>query len=289
MLVTPDLWPPFLLWTLAALQGLIIGSFLNVLILRLPQKMYAEQTTIGDEDAPMPDYRWFGLHYLITPSSQCPQCQQDIRAWQNIPVISWLLLRARCANCQHPISIRYPLIELLSGLLTFALVWHFGASMSTLYLCILVWGLIALTVIDIDEQLLPDQLTLPLLWLGLLVNLSATFTTLENAIIGAVVAYLSLWFIFHLFYLVTGKEGMGYGDFKLFAVFGAWFGWNLLPQILFISSLVGILIGGTLILVHKQGRQTPIPFGPYLAIAGLIAIFWGHEINQFYLAFTDFR
>jgi leader peptidase (prepilin peptidase)/N-methyltransferase len=285
----PHELPLHVLLICAAILGAIVGSFLNVLILRLPQKIQAEHRAFCDPETPMPQHRWFGLDYLISPASQCPHCQQPIRAWQNVPIISWLLLRARCAHCSKPISARYPLVELISSLLTLATVWHFGVSINTLYICIFVWGLITLAVIDFDEQLLPDQLTLPLLWLGLLTNLFGGITNIEDAIIGAAIGYSSLWLVFHLFRLLTGKEGLGYGDFKLFAVLGAWLGWSLLPQILLIASLVGIAIGIGLILLGKHQRENPLPFGPYLAIAGLIALFWGTEINQVYFEFSGIQ
>jgi len=269
----------------ALLFGLVVGSFLNVLILRLPRKMHAEHAfeCSDDENAEPPPNRWFGLDYLITPPSTCPSCGHQIRAWENIPVISWLLLRGKCSNCHTPISIRYPIIEMISGLMTAAVVYHFGWNLESVAISLLVWGLLALTMIDIDEQLLPDQLVLPLLWLGLLLNLSDTFATLQDAVVGAAAGYLSLWLVFQLFRLLTGKEGMGYGDFKLFAMFGAWLGWQYLPLILLLSSLVGAVIGIGMVLLRGRDRQIPIPFGPYLAIAGVIALFWGSELNRAYL------
>ena len=271
-----------------ALFGLVVGSFLNVLILRLPHKMYAEHEASCSEHTATTQTlgRWFGLDFLISPPSTCPHCGHRIRARENIPVVSWLWLRGRCASCASPISIRYPLTEAATGLLTMLLVWHFGPHLHTLAACVLLWGLIALTIIDIDEQLLPDSLTLPLLWLGLLMNLGDTFAPLADAVIGAAAGYLSLWLIFHLFRLLTGKEGMGYGDFKLFALFGAWLGWQMLPLILLLSSLVGAIIGIGLVVIRGRDHQVPIPFGPYLAIAGLIALLWGEQINQSYLQFA---
>ncbi len=273
-------------WQLAfaGIFGLVIGSFLNVLILRLPRKLHAEfeaacAEAAGKDVEPAP-VRWFGLDYLVTPGSNCPNCGHAIRAWENVPVISWLLLRGRCSGCGSAIGIRYPLVELLTGLLTLAVVWRFGISWHTLALCLLVWGLISMTVIDIDEQLLPDLLTLPLLWLGLLANLDGQPVALSDAVIGAVAGYLSLWLVFQLFRALTGKEGMGYGDFKLFALFGAWMGWQLLPQIILLASLSGAVIGIGMIVLRGRDRQIPIPFGPYLALGGLIALFWGERINQ---------
>ena len=285
----PDLATLPIGWLLAfaGLFGLVIGSFLNVVILRLPAKMHAEFEAACAEAAGKPietaGTRWFGLDYLIRPGSRCPSCGHAIRAWENIPVISWLLLRGRCSECRTAISIRYPLVELLTGLLTMAMVYRFGIAWSTLALCVLVWGLICLTMIDIDEQLLPDPLTLPLLWLGLLFNLDGHPVALDDAVTGAVAGYLSLWLVFQLFRALTGKEGMGYGDFKLFALFGAWLGWQLLPQIILLASLSGAVIGVGMVVLRGRDRQIPIPFGPYLVLGGLIALFWGEQINRAYL------
>ena len=271
----------------ALLLGLIVGSFLNVVILRLPRRMRAELAEAcadqrGEQSEPLPN-RWFGLDYLISPASSCPHCGHGIRAWENIPVISYLMLRGRCSNCQTGISIRYPIVEAVTGLLSLLVVLHFGPNPAAVAAMILVWGLIALTVIDLDEQLLPDQLTLPLMWLGLLVNIDGMFTDLVSAVIGAAAGYLSLWFVFQVFRLLTGREGMGYGDFKLLAVFGAFLGWQILPQIVLLSSLIGALVGMTLVVVRGRDRQIPIPFGPYLAAAGVVALLWGEEINRGYL------
>lgn len=271
----------------ALLLGLIVGSFLNVLILRLPKRMQAELGEAcaeqrGEPVEPLPS-RWFGLDYLITPGSTCPQCNHAIRAWENIPVVSYLILRGRCSACRTKIGLRYPIVEALTGLLSLAVVLHFGATIQAIPALILTWGLLALTVIDLDEQLLPDQITLPLLWLGLLVNIDGMFVDLTSAVIGAAAGYLSLWFVFQLFRLLTGREGMGYGDFKLLAVFGAFLGWQLLPQIILVSSFIGAAVGIGLVVLRGRDRQIPIPFGPYLAGAGLIALFWGEEINRGYL------
>lgn len=275
--------PADILYPFAFLLGLVVGSFLNVLTLRLPQKLYAEHTAgcRGENTVP----RWFGLHYLITPASHCPHCQTSIQPWHNIPVFSWLWLRARCAACGKPISMRYPIIELLSGLLAVLVVWQFGLQLSTLFAAVFCWGLLALAVIDLDEQLLPDELTQPLLWLGLLANLEGLFVALSDAVVGAVVGYASLWLVFHVFLLLTGKQGMGFGDFKLLALLGAWLGWTMLPQILFISSILGAIIGIGLVW-RGHDRKVPIPFGPFLALAGLLALFWGDSINHYYLRFV---
>lgn len=272
----------------AGLFGLVIGSFLNVVILRLPARMHREfeaacKEAAGDPTDPSSP-RWFGLDFLIHPGSQCPGCGHAIRAWENIPVLSWLLLRARCSGCGMRIGVRYPLIELLSGGLTIAVVYHFGLSWHTLALCLLVWGLIVLAVIDLDEQLLPDQITLPLLWLGLLSQPDGQ--ALRDAVLGAAAGYLSLWFVFQLFRALTGKEGMGYGDFKLFALFGAWMGWQMLPLIILLASISGALVGLGLILLRGRDRQIPIPFGPYLVMGGLIALFWGQPLIRAYLQFA---
>jgi leader peptidase (prepilin peptidase)/N-methyltransferase len=271
----------------ALLLGLIVGSFLNVVILRLPKRMQAELGEAcadlrGEETEPLPS-RWFGLDYLITPASSCPHCGHGIRAWENIPLLSYLLLRGRCSNCKATIGIRYPVVELLTGLLSLFVVLHFGATPTAVVALILVWTLIALTVIDLDEQLLPDQLTLPLLWLGLLVNIGGMFTDLTSAVIGAAAGYLSLWFVFQVFRLLTGREGMGYGDFKLIAVFGAFLGWQMLPLVVLLSSFIGAIVGVGMIVLLGRDRQIPIPFGPYIAVAGLVALLWGEQVNRGYL------
>ena len=271
----------------ALLLGLIVGSFLNVVILRLPKRMRAELAEAcadmrGEDSEPLPS-RWFGLDYLITPASSCPHCGHGIRAWENIPLLSYLLLRGRCSNCKATIGIRYPVVELLTGLLSLFVVLHFGATPTAVVALILVWTLIALTVIDLDEQLLPDQLTLPLLWLGLLVNIGGMFTDLTSAVIGAAAGYLSLWFVFQVFRLLTGREGMGYGDFKLIAVFGAFLGWQMLPLVVLLSSFIGAIVGVGMIVLLGRDRQIPIPFGPYIAVAGLVALLWGEQINRGYL------
>lgn len=271
----------------ALLLGLVVGSFLNVVILRLPRHMRAELAEacaeLRDETAePVPN-RWFGLDYLIWPASSCPKCGHAIRAWENIPVISYLLLRGRCSACSSHIGMRYPIVEAVNGLLSLLVVWHFGVSIAAAAALLLVWVLVALTVIDLDEQLLPDQLTLPMVWVGLLVNINGTFTDLNSAVIGAAAGYLSLWLVFQLFRLLTGREGMGYGDFKLLAVFGAFLGWQLLPQVVLLSSLVGAVVGIGMVVLRGRDRQIPIPFGPYLAVAGLVALLWGEQINRSYL------
>lgn len=264
------------------LFGLIVGSFLNVVIYRLPVMMQRSwenqcQELLELEQTPQESFN------LITPGSRCPHCGHRIGALENIPVISYLLQRGRCKHCREPISIRYPLIELFTAVLTGITAWHFGFGWPAAFAILLTWALVAMSFIDIDHQLLPDDITLPFLWLGLLLSLFGFYTDMPSAIIGAVAGYLSLWLVYHIFKLLTGKEGMGYGDFKLFALFGAWLGWQALPLILILSSLVGAVIGISMILFLGRDRQQPIPFGPYLAAAGWIAVLWGGDITQAYL------
>ena len=265
-----------------AVIGLLVGSFLNVVIHRLPKMMDNDwrsqcaelhgQATLDAE-----------VLSLSMPRSRCPQCGHPITALENIPVISWLALRGKCSACRTPISLRYPIVEALTSLLSTLAAVHFGFGWAAAGALLLIWGLIALTFIDYDTQLLPDSITLPLLWAGLLLNLFGTYTDLQSAVVGAMLGYLSLWSVYWGFKLVTGKEGMGYGDFKLLAALGAWLGWQTLPLIILLSSLVGALLGITLIVLAKRGRNVPIPFGPYLATAGLIALLWGKELTQAYL------
>jgi leader peptidase (prepilin peptidase)/N-methyltransferase len=273
--------PEILIW-FALLLGLCVGSFLNVVIHRLPKIMEREwrgqcaelRGETPDTNPPLS---------LSRPRSRCPSCGHAISAWENIPVISFLLLRGKCSGCGTPISIRYPLIELGTGILSAFAVWHFGWQWSALGALILLWALIALAAIDFDTQLLPDSITLPLLWAGLAFNLHGVMTDLTSATLGAMIGYLALWSVFWAFKLATGKEGMGYGDFKLLAALGAWLGWEMLPAIILLSSLVGAAVGIGLIIFAKHGRHIPIPFGPYLAGAGLIALFWGQVLTQRYL------
>lgn len=271
---------------MSAIFGLLVGSFLNVVIHRLPKMMEQEWRAqslefLGQEPAE-PETRMT----LSTPNSSCPQCGHAIRPWENIPVISYLFLRGKCSSCKAAISLRYPLVELLTGALTLVVVAHYGASWQSLLAFVFTAMLIAMSMIDFDTQLLPDKLTLPLLWLGLIANSFGLFTSLQDAVWGAVAGYLVLWGVFHLFKILTGKEGMGYGDFKLLAALGAWMGWQALPMIILLSSLVGAIIGISLILFRGRDRQIPIPFGPYLAIAGWIALLWSDEITGAYLRFA---
>ncbi len=264
------------------LLGLLVGSFLNVVIHRLPKMMENEWRNQCAElhgDAPIEDEPFS----LVRPRSRCPSCGHPISALENIPILSWLWLRGRCSDCQAPISPRYPIVEAVTGLCSAAVAAYFGYGWMLLGALLLIWSLIALTFIDADTQLLPDSITLPLLWMGLCFNLFGVFADLSSAVLGAMVGYLSLWSVYWAFKLVTGKEGMGYGDFKLLAALGAWLGWQMLPLIILLSSLVGAAVGIVLIILARQGRHVPIPFGPYLAAAGLIALIWGKDLTQMYL------
>jgi leader peptidase (prepilin peptidase)/N-methyltransferase len=285
---------PLAFITTAVIVGLLVGSFLNVVIYRLPRMMqrdWNEQAAMFLEDAQLADCADKlrsandvpGNFNLVVPRSACPKCGHQIRAMENIPVASYLALRGKCANCSNPISARYPIIEATSGIVSGLIAWHFGFGLAAVAAMVFAWSLIALTVIDIDTQLLPDSITLPLLWLGLLLNIGGTFTPISPAVIGAAAGYLSLWSVYWIFKLVTGKEGMGFGDFKLLAAIGAWLGWKLLPLVILLSSLVGAVVGISLIVFLRRGRNVPIPFGPYLAAAGLIAMIWGNELNNIYL------
>lgn len=265
---------------IAAIFGLLVGSFLNVVIYRVPKMMQRESDNYvaSESGLPLPHTDRFNL---MVPRSACPHCGHRIRAMENIPVVSWLALRGKCSQCKAPISARYPVIEALTGVLSAALVWQFGSGWTGLATLLFAYLLVAMTFIDADTKLLPDDLTYPLLWAGLLVNLNGTFVPLADAVIGAAAGYLCLWSIYWLFKLVTGKEGMGYGDFKLLAALGAWLGWMMLPTIILLSSIVGAVVGIGLILFAKRGRDNPIPFGPYLAAAGMIALLFGPQIAAF--------
>ena len=268
----------------AGLLGLCVGSFLNVVIHRLPKMMeqewQAQCAELRGEIAP-------GVAEplsLARPRSRCPACGHKISALENIPLISYLfILKGKCSACGTRISPRYPIIEAATAVLSAYAAWHFGPTMQTIGALLLVWALVALSAIDFDTQLLPDSITLPLLWLGLAFNLWGVYADLPAAVLGAMAGYLALWSVFWLFKLATGKEGMGYGDFKLLAALGAWFGWQMLPAIILLSSVVGAFVGISLIVVARHGRNIPIPFGPYLAAAGIIALFWGKAITQAYL------
>ena len=259
---------------LAVVVGLCVGSFLNVVIHRLPRMLergWREQCAelAGQAPEPGPAYN------LVVPRSACPSCGHRIGAHENVPLVSWLALRGKCSACKASIPVRYPLVELAGGLLAAYAVWRFGLTWKGGAACVLLWMLTALTVIDFDTQLLPDDLTLPLLWAGLVANLFELFVPLRTAVIGAVAGYLALWLVYWIFKLVRGKEGMGYGDFKLLAALGAWLGWAMLPLIVLLASVVGAVIGLALIVFKGRDHNVPLAFGPYLAIAGAIALFFG--------------
>ena len=273
--------PSFFL-CVAVFLGLAVGSFLNVVIHRLPKMMEQQwRAECAQVDGKEPVA---GVRYnLVAPRSRCPSCAQPITALQNIPLVSYLVLGGKCAACKARISPRYPLVEILSATLAGYAAWRFGATLAGASALVFVWAMIALTFIDLDTLLLPDDITLPLLWAGLLFSLGNAHVDLQSAVIGAAAGYLSLWSVFWLFKLVTGKEGMGYGDFKLLAAIGAWLGWQVVPLVILLSSLVGAFIGIGLMIFARHGRDTPIPFGPYLAVAGVIALFHGPAINRQYL------
>ncbi len=268
--------------TFTTIVGLLVGSFLNVVIYRLPVIMEREWQTQCDE-LNGKETQALEVLTLSKPRSRCPQCNHAITAVENIPVISYLILAGKCKQCKIPISKRYPIIEALAGALSGIVAWQFGFDWACMGALLLTWSLIALTFIDVDHQLLPDSITLPLLWLGIFFNLFAVYTDLQASVIGAIAGYLSLWLVFHAFKLATGKEGMGYGDFKLLAALGAWLGWSLLPSIILLSSLVGAVVGISLMIFRQHQSDIPIPFGPYLAAAGWIALLWGNTINNGYL------
>jgi leader peptidase (prepilin peptidase)/N-methyltransferase len=273
---------------MAGLFGLAIGSFLNVVIHRLPVMLERNWQSQCHEllNPNQPQSDTSERFDLIMPRSRCPHCGHAITALENIPVLSFLWLRGKCSACRKPISWRYPLVELLTGCLSVLVAWQFGFSLAALAGLALTWGLIALSLIDVDRQLLPDDLTLPLLWAGLLFNIFAVFVPLSSAVIGAAAGYISLWLVYQLFKLTTGKEGMGYGDFKLFAVLGAWLGWQSLPLIILLASLVGAVVGISFIVFFGHDRRMPIPFGPFLCAAGWIALLWGEPLTRLYLQFA---
>jgi leader peptidase (prepilin peptidase)/N-methyltransferase len=274
------------------LLGLIIGSFLNVVIHRLPVMLlrdwrrdcreFLTEKFPGDIAESSQTKEPVAKYNLIVPRSACPQCGHKISGLENIPVISYLFLKGRCKACKARISPRYPVIEIVSAVLTFTVAWKFGVSYAFLFAAFLSWALLSLTMIDFDHQYLPDQITLPFLWLGLILNLHGMYTGLSSAVIGAAAGYLSLWTVYHLFKLITGKEGMGFGDFKLLALFGAWLGWQMLPAIILLSTLIGSIVGILLIILKLHDKGKPIPFGPYLAGAGWVALLWGKDLNALY-------
>ncbi len=276
--------------------GLIFGSFFNVVIYRVPVMMQLEWLenareflkqifkleTLPNELQSHPQDLPKQPFSLSKPSSTCPKCGHAIRWHENVPLVSYIILKGKCSRCKTSISLRYPIIELVTGILSAIVAWKFGFSWETAAGIVFTWTLICLTMIDFDHQLLPDQITLPLLWLGILVNMTGLFASLNDAVLGAMVGYLSLWSIYWLFKLLTGKEGMGYGDFKLLAALCAWMGWQALPLIVLLSSLVGSVVGISLIVIKGRDRNIPIPFGPYLAAAGWIAFFWGDSLIYYY-------
>lgn len=294
---SPGAWIGFVL-----VIGLLIGSFLNVVIHRLPIMMERDWKAQAEEilganayEPPRAENTKPEPYNLVVPRSACPKCGARITAWQNIPVVSYLFLRGACANCGAKISIRYPLIELLTGVLSAAVAWKFGVTWYCGAALVLTWALVALSAIDFDHQLLPDDITLPLLWLGLLLSLAPTIPTVglpvssSDAIIGAAAGYVSLWSVYKLFKWLTGKEGMGYGDFKLLAALGAWLGWQMLLVIILISAFVGAIVGISLVAFRGRDRDIPIPFGPYLAAAGWIALLWGDRLVDSYLRLSGMR
>ena len=279
---------PAYFYTIVVVFSLLIGSFLNVVIYRLPKMLEQGWKSecrefLADELANPIQVNESPIT-LSTPSSSCPKCQHKIRFYENIPVISWVFLKGKCSQCKAKISLRYPMVELVTAILSVVIAANYGVTFTTLMLLVLTWGLICLTLIDVDHMLLPDQITLPLLWLGLLVNINGAIVPLHDAVVGAVAGYMSLFSIFWLFKLITGKDGMGHGDFKLVALFGAWIGWQLLPLLILMASAVGAVIGISLMVFKNHQREQAIPFGPYLAVAGWITLLWGNGIWTWYLS-----
>ncbi len=284
---------PVLYLIIVFILGLLVGSFLNVVIHRLPEILKREWQAeclefLQREGVAGQKHEDSSRHFnLVSPRSRCPHCGHLITAVENIPVVSYLFLRGRCRECAQPISLRYPLVELVSAVLVTLAAWKFGVTLQAATAMLLIWALICLTFIDYDHQYLPDNITLPFLWLGLLLNLFSTFTDLQSAVLGAIAGYLLLWLVYQIFKKLTGKEGMGFGDFKLLAMLGAWLGWQMLPAVIIFSSVVGSVAGIALILFKRHNHSQPIPFGPYLAIAGWITLMWGSEINHAYLAWIS--
>ena len=280
---------PIFFYISVVLLSLIVGSFLNVVVYRLPKMLerewYGECREFLAEEVSNVPAKELPAMSLSKPDSTCPKCGHKIRFYENVPLLSWLFLAGKCSQCKNSISKRYPLVELTTAILSIVVAHTFGVSSITLFMLLLTWGLIALTLIDLDHMLLPDQIVMPLLWLGLLFNINAGFIPLQDAVIGAAVGYMSLYSVFWLFKLLTGKEGMGYGDFKLFALFGAWIGWQLLPLLILMASVVGAVVGISLIVFKGHKREQAIPFGPYLAVAGWVCILCGEGIWAWYLSF----
>jgi len=273
----------------ALVLGLLVGSFLNVVVYRLPKMMLRDWKIQAREVLELPAEPQGEAFNLVLPHSRCPHCSHKIRAWENVPVVSYLVLGGKCSSCKAPISKRYPLVELACGVMSAFVAWHFGFGWQAGAMLVLSWGLLSMSLIDADHQLLPDAIVLPLLWLGLIANSFGLFTSLADALWGAVFGYGVLWAVFWLFKLITGKDGMGYGDFKLLAMLGAWGGWQVLPLTILLSSLVGAILGVILLRMRNAATSTPIPFGPYLAIAGWIALLWGDQITSSYLQIAGFK
>ncbi|NWB73119.1 prepilin peptidase [Pseudomonas sp. G5001] len=282
-------YQPWVFVSGALLLGMIVGSFINVLVWRLPKMLEREWRAQAHEVLGLPAEPVAAPYNLMHPNSCCPRCNHPIRPWENIPLLSYVLLKGRCSSCHQPIGARYPITELACGLISAVVAWHFGFGWAAGAVLLLSWGLLAMSLIDADHQLLPDVLVLPLLWLGLILNSFGVFVSLHDALWGAVAGYMSLWSVFWVFKLITGKDGMGHGDFKLLAMLGAWGGWQILPMTLLLSSLVGVMGGLILLRLRKAHASTPMPFGPYLAIAGWIALLWGGQITDFYLQSVGFR
>ena len=281
---------PWLLFICLLSLGLVVGSFLNVVIYRLPVMMESrwrkdccELLEVKREASAESTFT------LSHPNSHCPNCKAAIKPWQNIPILSYLFLRGKCGNCGVGISLRYPIIELVTALMTLALASQYDASWALFGAMIFTWSLIALTMIDVDHQLLPDDITLPLMWLGLIFSLLGATVSLQDAVLGAMLGYLSLWAVYWLFKLLTGKEGMGYGDFKLLAALGAWLGWQFVPLVILLSSVVGAVCGVAIMFATRRGKDVPIPFGPYLAMAGWIALLWGDTLMSYYMGITGMQ
>ncbi|MBV7555892.1 A24 family peptidase [Pseudomonas sp. PDM28] len=274
---------------LAGITGLLVGSFLNVVIWRLPKMLERDWREQAHDILGLPGETPLPTYNLLLPHSQCPHCDHRIRAWENIPLLSYVFLRGRCSACAAAISPRYPLTELACGLLSAFVAWHFGFGWPAGLVLVLSWGLLAMSLIDAEHQILPDVLVLPLMWLGLVVNSFGLFVSLHEALWGAIAGYGLLWSVFWLFKLITGKDGMGHGDFKLLAMLGAWGGWQILPLTILLSSLVGAIIGLITLRLHHAKTSTPIPFGPYLAIAGWIALLWGGQITDLYWQYVGLK
>ena len=266
----------------ALILGLLVGSFLNVLAWRLPKMLEQDWQAQARELLDLPAPAQSPVYNLLLPRSHCPKCQHSLRPWENIPLLSYLLLRGKCSHCKSAIGPRYPLTELACGLLSAFVAWHLGFGAQAGWMLVLTWGLLAICLIDAEHQIVPDMLVFPLLWLGLLLNSFEVFTTLPQAVWGAALGYASLWSVFWIFKLITGKDGMGHGDFKLLAVLGAWGGVAILPLTIVLSSLLGAIVGLSLLGLRRAQTSTPIPFAPYLAIAGWIALLWGGQITGFY-------